>query len=122
MGSFEALSNGVSKLLLTDPSVSTQREFSKALGQGLRCGFLGLLHMDVFCQRLSQEYVHPSRPSVSAAARVAAAGWLVVWLFVRSFVGWSCVWGCGGGRSMPGVELVTFLLDDYLLGGWLSIT
>lgn len=55
-GSYEALLNGVSKLLLTDPSVSTQREFSKALGQGLRCGFLGLLHMDVFSQRLEQEY------------------------------------------------------------------
>jgi hypothetical protein len=56
VGSFEALQTGVAKLLLTDPSVSTQREYSKALGQGLRCGFLGLLHMDVFVQRLEQEY------------------------------------------------------------------
>ena len=55
-GAFEAVQAGVAKLLLTDPSVSTQREFSKALGLGLRCGFLGLLHMDVFCQRLAQEY------------------------------------------------------------------
>ena len=30
--------------------------FSAALGQGWRLGFLGLLHMDVFCQRLEQEY------------------------------------------------------------------
>lgn len=30
--------------------------FSDALGQGWRVGFLGLLHMDVFCQRLEQEF------------------------------------------------------------------
>lgn len=44
------------KLTLTDRSVIVQRESSAALGQGLRLGFLGTLHMDVFRQRLEDEY------------------------------------------------------------------
>jgi translation elongation factor EF-4 len=45
-----------SQLTLTDRSVTIQRESSTALGQGLRLGFLGTLHMDVFRQRLEDEY------------------------------------------------------------------
>jgi len=41
---------------LTDRSVTIQRESSTALGQGSRLGFLGTLHMDVFRQRLEDEY------------------------------------------------------------------
>ena len=44
------------KLTLTDRSVTVQRESSTALGQGCRLGFLGTLHMDVFRQRLEDEY------------------------------------------------------------------
>ena len=44
------------KLTLTDRSVTVQRETSSALGQGCRLGFLGTLHMDVFRQRLEDEY------------------------------------------------------------------
>ena len=44
------------QLTLTDRSVSVQRESSSALGQGCRLGFLGTLHMDVFRQRLEDEY------------------------------------------------------------------
>ncbi|KAG2158496.1 P-loop containing nucleoside triphosphate hydrolase protein [Suillus bovinus] len=43
-------------LTLTDRSVTIQRESSTALGQGCRLGFLGTLHMDVFRQRLEDEY------------------------------------------------------------------
>ncbi len=46
----------ISKLTLTDRSVEIKRESSSALGQGLRLGFLGSLHMDVFRQRLEDEY------------------------------------------------------------------
>lgn len=49
----------VNKLLLTDSSVFTIRENSVSLGMGLRCGFLGLLHMDVFFQRLQMEFDTP---------------------------------------------------------------
>lgn len=44
------------KLCLTDPSVTMQAQSSAALGNGYRCGFLGLLHMDVVKQRLDDEY------------------------------------------------------------------
>ncbi|KAL6551543.1 hypothetical protein OROGR_007697 [Orobanche gracilis] len=53
---FEALSNAVEKLTCNDASVSVTKESSTALGLGFRCGFLGLLHMDVFHQRLEQEH------------------------------------------------------------------
>lgn len=53
---FEHLRDALEKLTLNDPSVITERESSIALGMGFRCGFLGLLHMDVFRQRLEQEY------------------------------------------------------------------
>lgn len=53
---FDALRDAVEKLTLNDPSVSVEKETSLALGFGFRCGFLGLLHMDVFTQRLEQEY------------------------------------------------------------------
>ncbi|VAH98340.1 unnamed protein product [Triticum turgidum subsp. durum] len=53
---FEALSHAIEKLTCNDASVSVTKETSTALGMGFRCGFLGLLHMDVFHQRLEQEY------------------------------------------------------------------
>lgn len=53
---FDRLKDSIDKLLLTDASVSISKESSLALGNGFRCGFLGLLHMDVFNQRLEQEF------------------------------------------------------------------
>ncbi|OIW01826.1 hypothetical protein TanjilG_15690 [Lupinus angustifolius] len=53
---FEALNNAIERLTCNDASVSIAKETSTALGLGFRCGFLGLLHMDVFHQRLEQEY------------------------------------------------------------------
>jgi translation elongation factor EF-4 len=53
---FEALSSAIERLTCNDASVRVEKESSGALGAGFRCGFLGLLHMDVFHQRLEQEY------------------------------------------------------------------
>lgn len=53
---FPKLEESIKRLTLTDRSVSVQRESSTALGQGCRLGFLGTLHMDVFRQRLEDEY------------------------------------------------------------------
>ena len=53
---FEQLRIAIEKLTLNDPSVRVEKKNSAALGVGFRCGFLGLLHMDVFKQRLEQEY------------------------------------------------------------------
>ncbi len=46
----------IDKLLLNDSSVTVTREQSSSLGSGLRCGFLGFLHMEVFNQRLKDEF------------------------------------------------------------------
>lgn len=51
-----ALRAAIERLTLNDGSVSVNLETSAALGQGWRLGFLGLLHMDVFNQRLEQEH------------------------------------------------------------------
>lgn len=53
---FDQLSAAVERLTLNDASVAVKRENSTALGAGFRCGFLGLLHMEVFHQRLADEY------------------------------------------------------------------
>lgn len=53
---FSKLEESIKRLTLTDRSVTVQRESSSALGQGYRLGFLGSLHMDVFRQRLEDEY------------------------------------------------------------------
>ncbi|CAK7323040.1 unnamed protein product [Dovyalis caffra] len=53
---FDALNHAIERLTCNDASVSVTKESSSALGLGFRCGFLGLLHMDVFHQRLEQEY------------------------------------------------------------------
>lgn len=64
---FEFLRDAIEKLTLNDASVTVEKKSSPALGLGFRCGFLGLLHMDVFKQRLEQEYnqnVIATAPSV----------------------------------------------------------
>ncbi|EGC29292.1 hypothetical protein DICPUDRAFT_43053 [Dictyostelium purpureum] len=53
---YNPLKDSFEKLMLTDSSISISKENSVALGMGFRCGFLGLLHMDVVLQRLEQEY------------------------------------------------------------------
>ena len=44
---FDALHHAMSRFLLKDGSVTVEPESSPTLGQGLRCGFLGLLHLEV---------------------------------------------------------------------------
>ena len=53
---FENLHVALEKLALNDASLVYEAENSEALGSGFRCGFLGLLHMDVIQQRLENEY------------------------------------------------------------------
>ncbi|XP_078602240.1 translation factor Guf1, mitochondrial-like [Branchiostoma floridae x Branchiostoma japonicum] len=72
---YRDLKVAVDRLTLNDSSVTVAKDSSPALGLGFRLGFLGLLHMEVFNQRLEQEYnatAIVTTPSVPCKARLSS--------------------------------------------------
>jgi len=80
-GDYTSLRHALEKLCLNDPSFNFEPETSNALGFGFRCGYLGLLHMEIIQERLEREFelaLITTAPTVAFHVVLADGGMMVV--------------------------------------------
>ncbi len=99
---FDLLRNALEKLQLNDSSFSYDPETSLALGFGFRCGFLGLLHMEVIQERLEREY---------GVGLVTTAPNVVYEVTTRS----GEVLSVENPSNLPGTQDIAFISEPYVL-------
>ncbi len=98
---FEELRSSMEKLQLNDASLTFEPESSAALGFGFRCGFLGMLHMEIVQERLEREFemtVITTVPNVSYHAFTTKGDMIVV----------------NNPSDMPGPNVLDYIEEPYI--------
>jgi GTP-binding protein LepA len=101
-GDYDALRDAMEKLRLNDSSFSFEPENSLALGFGFRCGFLGLLHMEIVQERLEREFnvdLITTAPTVSYHVTTIKGEELIV----------------DSANKLPEVQFIQDIFEPYIL-------
>ncbi|MEZ4599206.1 MAG: translation elongation factor 4 [Syntrophotaleaceae bacterium] len=102
-GEYDSLRDAMEKLRLNDSSFSFEPENSLALGFGFRCGFLGLLHMEIIQERLEREFnvdLITTAPTVRYQVTTVQGEELVV----------------DSANKLPDVQYIDQIREPYILG------
>ncbi|XP_058789262.1 translation factor GUF1 homolog, mitochondrial isoform X2 [Phymastichus coffea] len=106
-----SLQSAIEKLTLNDNAVSVTKESSPALGQGWRLGFLGLLHMEVFSQRLEQEHDAQAiltAPGVTYRAKITGKKNIIKYKSDEIYFSNPC--------QFPDVQIIQELFEPMVIG------
>jgi GTP-binding protein LepA len=101
-GQYEQLRDALAKLRLNDSSFSYEPENSVALGFGFRCGFLGLLHMEIIQERLEREFdLHLITTAPTVVYKVYKTDGSVVTI--------------ESANSLPPLQLIDYIEEPFIL-------
>lgn len=101
-GEYDSLRDAMEKLRLNDSSFTFEPENSLALGFGFRCGFLGLLHMEIIQERLEREFnvdLITTAPTVSYRVKTVKGETLVI----------------DSANKLPDIQYIDHITEPYIL-------